>query len=672
MATELGKAYVQIVPSARGLGKAINDEVVPKSKVAGKSAGLGIAGMIKGTLIAAGIGKALIDTIKEGGKLQQSLGGIETLFKNNADKVKEYAKEAYKTTGLSANAYMENVTGFSASLLQSLGGDTKKAAEIANTAMIDMADNSNKMGTAMESIQNAYQGFAKQNYTMLDNLKLGYGGTKTEMQRLLKDAQKITGVKYDMSNLADVYQAIHVIQSEMDITGTTAKEASETISGSFSAFKGAFQNVLGAFAIGDGLEEALSGLGQTLSTFVFKNLIPMIGNIIMQLPTLIKVFWENGIPELISMGLSLINTIGQGLTDGYPMFLEKVNNIVVLVTDWINTQLPLFIDKGVKFAISIGQGLIDGIPGILKNTSEILIKILSAILGAIPKIIQGGFDLIKGLAKGFMKNLPAVEKTLTEILTKVVNLIFDKGPVILSKGFELIGQLAKGLIKNLPAVVMAIGRILIKIISLIISKMPDLLSKGFELIKKFAKGLSNARQKVLVVIGDLMLALVNKIKSKITSVYAIGKNLIKGLWNGINDVKGWIMRKIEGFSQSILNKVKSFFGIHSPSTVFAEIGEYLNLGLAKGITDNIKPVSKAIDKLSVVAERDFTSQAHLDIKRKMDSFNVNMNKVRNSLLKDTLDNISNEFIVNATVREEADIKKIARELYQMQLAGARG
>ncbi len=178
MATELGKAFVQIVPSAKGIGKAISNEVVPKSKIAGESAGAGMASMIKKTIIAAGIGTALISTIKEGGKLEQSLGGIETLFKDNANKVKQYANEAFKTTGLSANAYMENVTSFSASLLQSLDGDTKKSAEIANMAMIDMSDNANKMGTSMEMIQNAYQGFAKQNYMMLDNLKLGYGKIK--------------------------------------------------------------------------------------------------------------------------------------------------------------------------------------------------------------------------------------------------------------------------------------------------------------------------------------------------------------------------------------------------------------------------------------------------------------------------------------------------------------
>lgn len=284
MATELAKAYVQIIPSARGIGgmiqKEMGGEVASAGTSAGESLGSSMVATLKKVIVAAGIGKAFSAAISEGAALQQSLGGIETLFKGSADKVKGYANEAYKTTGLSANAYMENVTGFSASLLQSLGGDTNKAAETANMAMIDMSDNANKMGTSMESIQMAYQGFAKQNYTMLDNLKLGYGGTKQEMQRLLADAEKLTGVKYDINNLSDVYNAIHAIQENLDITGTTAKEAASTFSGSFESMKAAAQNVLGKIAIGENVTPALESLLETTKTFLFGNFLPMVGNIL--------------------------------------------------------------------------------------------------------------------------------------------------------------------------------------------------------------------------------------------------------------------------------------------------------------------------------------------------------------------------------------------------------
>ena len=283
MATEIAQAYVQLIPSARGITGKIQSILNPEASAAGQSAGqsLGssLVGVMTKVIAAAGIGKAFSAAISEGAALQQSLGGIETLFKGSADKVKGYANEAYKTTGLSANAYMENVTGFSASLLQSLGGDTNKAAETANMAMIDMSDNANKMGTSMESIQMAYQGFAKQNYTMLDNLKLGYGGTKQEMQRLLADAEKLTGVKYDINNLSDVYSAIHAIQENLDITGTTAKEAASTFSGSFESMKASAQNVLGKLALGENILPSLHALLKTTSTFLFDNFLPMVGNI---------------------------------------------------------------------------------------------------------------------------------------------------------------------------------------------------------------------------------------------------------------------------------------------------------------------------------------------------------------------------------------------------------
>ena len=251
---ELAKAYVQIVPSAEGIQGSISRVMGGEAASAGESAGtlLGtkLVGTLKKVIAAAGIGKMISDSLNLGGALQQSIGGVETLFKESADTVKTYAAQAYRTVGLSANDYMEQTTSFAASLLSSVSKDTNAAAQLANMAMVDMADNANKMGTDMASIQNAYQGFAKQNYTMLDNLKLGYGGTQAEMQRLLTDAEKLSGVHYELGNLADMYSAIHVIQTEMDITGTTAKEAATTLTGSFAAMKAAAQNVLGGWSTG--------------------------------------------------------------------------------------------------------------------------------------------------------------------------------------------------------------------------------------------------------------------------------------------------------------------------------------------------------------------------------------------------------------------------------------
>jgi len=387
MATELGKAYVQIIPSAKGISgmiqKEIGGEVASAGVSAGESLGSKMVGAISGVIAAAGIGKAFSAAISEGAALQQSLGGIETLFKGSADKVKGYANEAYKTTGLSANAYMENVTGFSASLLQSLGGDTNKAAETANMAMIDMSDNANKMGTSMESIQMAYQGFAKQNYTMLDNLKLGYGGTKQEMQRLLADAEKLTGVKYDINNLSDVYNAIHAIQENLDITGTTAKEAASTFSGSFESMKAAAQNVLGKIAIGENVMPALESLLETTKTFLFGNFLPMVGNIL------------SGLGVVLTHGLSDIASQLFGDAFGSAVFdqLAHVTGIFETFFDMIFGSM----DKEANFEILDAIGFSEDAANQIINIAENIRVTFENIGSAIGDVLGIVGDLVGDL-----------------------------------------------------------------------------------------------------------------------------------------------------------------------------------------------------------------------------------------------------------------------------------
>ena len=413
MATELGKAYVQIIPSARGITgmiqKEMSGEVASAGVSSGQSLGSNLIGALKGVIAAAGIGKAIGAALSEGAALQQSLGGIDTLFKASAEKVKGFANEAYKTTGLSANAYMENVTGFSASLLQSLGGDTDKAADIANMAMIDMSDNANKMGTSMDSIQVAYQGFAKQNYTMLDNLKLGYGGTKQEMQRLLADAEKLTGVKYDINNLSDVYQAIHAIQENLDITGTTAKEAASTFTGSFQAMKAAAQNVLGKLALGENILPSLQALAETTSTFLFNNFFPMVGNIM------------SGLGVVLSEGISTIATKLFGEDFGNAVFtqLSRVSGIFQTFFDMIFGSLSREDNIDILEALGFSEGAATQIVNIAENIRETFINIGSAI------------GDILGIAGEFVSELLGIESG-------------EQGVNLLGTAFELLSSALKG------------------------------------------------------------------------------------------------------------------------------------------------------------------------------------------------------------------------------------
>ena len=420
MATELGKAYVQIIPSARGITgmiqKEMGGEVASAGVSSGKSLGSSLIGALKGAIAAAGIGKAIGAALSEGAALQQSLGGIDTLFKASAEKVKGFANEAYKTTGLSANAYMENVTGFSASLLQSLGGDTDKAADIANMAMIDMSDNANKMGTSMDSIQVAYQGFAKQNYTMLDNLKLGYGGTKQEMQRLLADAEKLTGVKYDINNLSDVYQAIHAIQENLDITGTTAKEAASTFSGSFESMKAAAQNVLGKLALGENILPSLQALAETTSTFLFNNFFPMIGNIM------------SGLGVVISEGLSHVATQLFGEEFGNAVFtqLSRVSGIFQTFFDMIFGSLSKQDNIDILEALGFSEGAATQIVNIADNIRETFINIGSA-LGDVLGIVGDFVSNLLGIKDGEQGvNLLGVAfETLTGFLKEASGVLKD-------------------------------------------------------------------------------------------------------------------------------------------------------------------------------------------------------------------------------------------------------
>ena len=420
---ELGKAYVQIVPSAQGIKSALtemfDEETDGLGEQTGQSIGQKLVGTLKKVIAAAGIGKIISDSINMGGALQQSLGGVETLFKDSADTVKEYAAQAYRTVGLSANDYMEQTTSFAASLLSSVSQDTDAAAQLANMAMVDMADNSNKMGTSMQDIQNAYQGFAKQNYTMLDNLKLGYGGTQAEMQRLLKDAEKISGVHYDLGNLADMYSAIHVIQKEMDITGTTAKEASTTLTGSFAAMKAAAENVLADWSTGADLTEPLQALADTAQTFLVDNLLPMIGNVLAGIPEIVYSL----VPELLQTGTELLSSLAQGFTEGIPEFFSTALPQLLAFTDQLRDNAASFVDAGLNLITQLLNGLIAGLPDLIAYVPDIIINICGIINDNMPKILGEGVAIIVQLVVGIVKAVPDLLANWKKILQAVLSVI---------------------------------------------------------------------------------------------------------------------------------------------------------------------------------------------------------------------------------------------------------
>lgn len=558
IATELGQAYVQIMPSAKGISGAIQKKLDPESAVAGKSAGGKVVGALKGVIATAAIGAAIGAALTKGGELQQSLGGVETLFKENAGKVKQYANEAYRTAGLSANAYMENVTSFSASLLQSTAGDTEKAAEKANMAMIDMSDNANKFGTSMGSIQDAYQGFAKQNYTMLDNLKLGYGGTKSEMERLLADAQKLTGVKYDINNLSDVYDAIHVIQGEMGITGTTAKESAETLGGSLASMKGAFENVLGNLALGKDIGPSLKALSETVSTFLFNNLLPMVGNILKALP-----------------------------------------DVIVTLTGAIIENLPLLIDTAMQIITSLISGIGAALPQLIPAAVNAVVTIVQGLVGSIPLVLDAALQLILGLTQGILDALPQLIAALPAIILGIVDFIIGAIPQIIDVGIRLLVSLVEALPEIITAIVAAIPQIILALTTAIVGSIPQLVQAGIQLFVALIQNLPTIIVEIVKAIPQIIAAIVKGFTGSIGKIAQVGSDLIKGLWRGISNTTDWILDKIKGFGRTILNGIKDFFGIGSPSKVFEdEVGKWLPMGIGEGIENNIRPVTSAMRKLA--------------------------------------------------------------------------
>lgn len=551
MATELAKAYVQIIPSAVGIQGRIQKEIEPEADSAGSSFGGKMVGMIKKVIAAAAIGKALSASISEGAALEQSLGGIETLFKDSADKVKANAAKAYQTAGMSANDYMELTTSFSASLLSSLAGDTSKAADVADMAMVDMSDNANKMGTNMEDIKNAYQGFAKQNYTMLDNLKLGYGGTKSEMERLLADAQKISGVEYNIDNLSDVYSAIHVIQGQLDITGTTAKEAATTISGSFNQMKAAAKNVMGEIALGMDVGPALNELANTIITFAVGNLLPAVWNVISALPSAIVTFVTALGPQLFVAVSGLIPQIASGITTGIPILYQSAMQLMDQFNIGIQEQLPILLQKGVDFITNIVNGILQNLPQVITMAGNIITYFANTIISMFPTVLSAGASLLLKLVNGIINNLPQIAQAAATAIVRFVASIGQNLPQILQNGITIIGKLAAGLIRAIPNLVGQIPAIISAIVNAFTSQNWG--SIGINIISGIASGLRSAAHM---------------------------------LWDAVKGVLG-------GFKENVL----AFFGIHSPSRWGMFVGEMIDTGIANGLTGNTSLISNAAEEL---------------------------------------------------------------------------
>ena len=572
-ASGFARGIKSVIGSVKNMNESMKDATNTASKMSsvmkgiGSSAikvgkGLAVAGAAAATAVTALVSKS----VGAFADYEQLTGGVETLFGAGGRSVEEYAQsvgksvsdvqgkydslmsaqnvvlenanKAYMTAGMSANEYMDTVTGFSASLISSLGGDTNKAADYANSALVDMSDNANKMGTDMESIKNAYQGFAKQNYTMLDNLKLGYGGTQEEMKRLLSDAEKLTGQRYDISSFADITQAIHAIQTQMDITGTTAKEASTTISGSWGSLKAAFQNVLvGLTTGGDMFDQSLDALINTAVTFgqniipaikgalsgvgyLIEGLAPVIGETI---PPLIN----DLAPTLANSAVSLISSLVNGLTQNATQFSECLSNMIIVAVAGISSVVPQLLDAASKIVSNLMQGLTNSMPQIVNGAVTLVEGLVNGLVNNIPLLIMGAVQLVASLANGLIANLPRIIDAGVNLITGIVSASYSMMPQIIQNGMQLVVNLAVGLVRAIPQLIAALPRITGAIV------------KGFKSVNWFDLGLQ-------------------LIKSIWEGIKSIGSEM----WNGVKEKTSELWGGVKNVVSEKLNNIKSAYDAH--------------------------------------------------------------------------------------------------------------
>lgn len=578
------------------IGSAVNTAV----KASAAAVGAASAGV-------AALGTACINAYAD---YEQLVGGVETLFKDSADTIQTYADNAYKTAGLSANEYMETVTSFSASLLQSLDGDTEKAAAAADLAITDMADNANKMGTAMESIQNAYQGFAKQNYTMLDNLKLGYGGTKEEMQRLLADAEKLSGVKYDLSSYADIVEAIHVIQTEMGITGTTAKEASTTIQGSVASMKAAWANLMVGMADDtQNFDMLLSNFIESIGT-VADNLLPRIGIVIEgmgklvaglapEIASALPTLTNELLPNLVELGVQSISALVQGIQENGDSLAAGALSIVGTLAEGIAELLPMVADTAASLAVSLADGLTESLPNIIPIAIETISTLVENLTENANTVIDAGIQIILALGEGLIAALPQLIETVPQIVINIANVINDNAPKLVDTALYLITRLAVGLVQAIPTLVVNIPKIIEAIVAAFMAF--QWLNLGKQLIDGVANGVKKAGESMATAAKNAF----SKFKAKITGsevateLKNIGKYIIDGIVGGIKSSLSKIANVAGKIKDTLLSKLKGLFRIASPSKLMKEeVGAYIGEGIAVGIEESGQ---MAVDAAETVA-----------------------------------------------------------------------
>lgn len=722
-----------VADSADNMEEEIDDAGDAADKSSGKfekfgSVLKGIGTAMGAVAVAAGaaavsLGKEVIAAYAD---YEQLVGGVDTLFKESSQELQTYAANAYKTAGMSANDYMETVTSFSASLISSLGGDTEAAVKYADMAITDMSDNANKMGTDMELIQNAYQGFAKQNYTMLDNLKLGYGGTKTEMERLLADAQAISGIEYNIDSYADVVEAIHVIQDSMGIAGATAAEAENTISGSINSLQAALQNMLVGFGDANADMNMLCQNMVDALKNVIKNVTPVIENMVKVLPTvtdaLLTAFADllpslldtvtqlftqilntilTLLPQLIPAAVSAVMTIVQALIDNLPLLVDAAVQLVVSLVEGIGSALPQLIPAAVQAIVTIVQGLIENLPMILDAALQlimglaeglltaipiliealpsIILAIVDFVIGAIPQIIDAGIQLLTSLVSALPDIITAIVAAIPQIIEGIITAVLDSIPQIIQAGIDLLVVLIQALPEIITTIVAAIPEIIGSIVNALINSIPQIVQAGVQLLISLIKNLPTIIAEIVKAVPQIISGLVSAFGKGVSQLADVGANLVRGLWQGIQSLASWLWNKVSSWISSIWDGICDFFGIASPSKEMGWVGEMLVEGLAGAINANGKDAVQAAegmaDDINSVMNglaKDMETSIPTDFSLEAGAANALTESSADSR-STVMDGMYGSLVTvqQMVVRSEDDIRKVSQELYNLMQTGSR-
>lgn len=607
---------VKIGADTSGAEKGI-DDVGKKTSSLGSivSKGLGMTAKVVGAAVSAaagGVAALATAATKSYGDYEQLVGGVETLFKESQDAVVEYANNAYKTAGLSANEYMETVTSFSASLLQSLGGDTAAAADRANLAITDMSDNANKMGTDMTAIQDAYQGFAKQNYTMLDNLKLGYGGTKEEMQRLIDDANALNAAQgnltnYSIDSYADVVSAIHDVQTEMGITGTTAKEASTTIQGSVSAMKSAWKNLV------IGIADDNQDFNKLVNNFVDSavtagnNIIPRIETSIKGIAKLVSSASQsiiplvvdtivNALPDVVSAGASLVGSLANGVIQNLPALVDVAGDIILGLFNGITAKAGNIVSSAATIVTDLAGGISEFAVNLIPAVTALSYTLWEELTNpsTLSSIMDAALQIIISLVEGFMEALPIILQSVPVIIGNLVAGLIVMLPQIINAGIEILMSLVNGILNAIPSLVAAIPTITMAIVNGILTNLDEIILAAIQITLSIAMGMIEAIPNMITQLPRIFLAIVNAFKG--FSWSGIGHDLLTGIWNGINDKVAWLKSKVQG----VVDKIKGWFtgkdgfDEHSPSKWSKKVFQYVMDGGVNGIDAGMPGMMSAV------------------------------------------------------------------------------